>query len=182
MPAFLPIFLWLHLFFLWLSPCACLCWVCAGSPHALEFMLFLTTVSLHSVYVGVLSASLHPRSIHLCSLPPHFMLSVVSLCLPLVSFSLSFGFLLCLSALSLSVFLFPSLTVWLYIGGQRKGIVYYCQYKRSHIQFLIMKKMLKMNDFSVFLTSHYFQLPMLPAVGHMNNLNYQGDIHERIKG
>lgn len=159
--------------------------VFAGSVQALPTLW--NSCSFLQQYLCTLSMSvfflpLHPCSIHLCSLPPHFMLSVVSLCLPLVSFSLSFRFLLCLSALSLSVFLFPSLTVWLYIGGQRKGIVYYCQYKRSHIQFLIMKKMLKMNDFSVFLTSHYFQLPMLPAVGQMNNLNYQGDIHERIKG
>lgn len=142
-----------------------------------------------STSVFFLSASVHPHSVHLCCPLRHFMPSIVSpslLCISCESYSfpsLSLSCFCCACLLSPSLFFlsFPLSHRLVVYWGQRKGIVYYCQHKRSHIQFLFMKKKLKMNDFSVFFTSHYFQLPMLPAVGQMNNINYQGDIHERIK-
>ena len=135
MPAFLPVFLWLHLFFLSLSPCACLCWVCAGSPHALEFMLFLTTVSLHSVYVGVLSASAPMfYSLVLPSAPLH---AVCCLTVSAASFLLSVFQVLALLVCSLPLcFSFPlSHCLVVYWGSKKRDSLLLSVQKKSHSVF-----------------------------------------------
>lgn len=175
-------------FFLCLS-LLCLCRLSPGSiVHAFLLLQCLCTLSAS---VFFLSASVHPHSVHLCSPPPYPMLSLVSLSLLCISlvllvtpFLLSFSHVpavfVSVLFLSLPVFSFfpPPFPIFFsqclgVYWDQRKGIVYYCQYKRSHIyQFLFTEKKLKMNTFSVFLTSHYFQLPTFSAVGQMNNTNY----------
>lgn len=135
--------------------------------------------------VFFLSASVHPHSVPLCSPTPlHAVccLTVSAVCLVKATpFLLSVSGLAVL-ACSLPVFSFFSpLSLSGCMLGSKKRNSLLLSVQRGHIQFLFMKKKLKMSDFSVFFTSHYFQLPMLPAVGQMNNINYQGDIHERIK-
>lgn len=158
----------------------CLCRLC---PHS----VIHAAVSLHPVFFGVLSLCLcaptfcslvlsHPTS---CCLLSHRLccVSCESYSFP----SLCFRFSLCLPALSLFFSFFSPLSLSGCMLGSKKRNSLLLSVQRGHIQFLFMKKKLKMSDFSVFFTSHYFQLPMLPAVGQMNNINYQGDIHERIK-
>lgn len=121
-----------------------------------------------------------------CALPPHFMLSVISPSLLCVLWKLLLSFslfhVLAVLACCLPVFSFYSpLSLSGCMLGSKKRNSLLLSVQRGHIQFLFIKKKLKMSDFSVFFTSHYFQLPMLPAVGQMNNINYQGDIQERIK-
>lgn len=98
------------------------------------------------------------------------------------TFLLSLSQVLALLVCSLPLcFSFPlSHCLVVYWGSKRRNSLLLSVQKKSHSVFVYEEK-LKMNAFSVFLTSHYFQLPMLPAVGQMNNINYQGDIHERIK-
>lgn len=107
-----------------------------------------------------------------CCLLSHRLRCCVSCGKLLLSFSLVFQVSLCLPALSL-FFSFFSLSHCLVVcWGQRKGIVTTVSTKEVTFSFVYEEKAKDEWFFCIF-TSHYFQLPMLPAVGQMNNINYK---------
>ena len=157
--------------------------LCRLSPHC----VIHAALSLHPVFFSVLSLCLCAPTF--CSLALSrptscCLLSHRLCCVSCESYyfpSLCFMFSLCLPAVSLFFLSIPLSHLSGCMLGSKKRNSLLLSVQRGHIQFLFIKKKLKMSDFSVFFTSHYFQLPMLPAVGQMNNINYQGDIQERIK-
>lgn len=179
----------------------CLCRLSPGSiVHAFVLLQYLCTLSAS---VFFLSTSVHPHSVHLCSPPPHPMLSLVSLSLLCISlvflvtpFLLSFSHVLAVFVsvlfLSLPVFslvpppfpIFFSQCLDVY-SDQRKGIVYCCQYKRGHIYsvFVYGEKaedewFLCIFDLSLFPVAHIFS----SGANEQHKLTTkQRDLHERIK-